>query len=298
MPSDSDAASETVAEAEIEVGRSAHLRVDIAKLIKEHVREGGVVTVDTDGVITFKSTKKEYSKGLSRVEAMIEARRGDGQGTQVPPARTESAKKRRDRARNTHENYIARHKKRNEERQRQAQEASTTATEMQATQATVMTVDLRGEEMNQKNSTVEKIDEEGTVVTPGRTALFVGPGKRRVVEASTPATASEKNKANKSKMAITVAKSDMLKAKRGLEVMAPSGKAKRQDVNVRPNASKMRARVEPTAGKATTAYKATMYMYKSKGITRHESKGETTSYVSAAYKALTRGERMLVATRG
>ena len=60
----------------------------------------------------------------------------------------------------------------------------------------------------------------------------------------------------------------------------------------------MREQVEPApASKATTANKATLYMYKSKGITCNASKGETTSYASAVYKTLTRGEQMLVATR-
>ena len=44
--------------------------------------------------------------------------------------------------------------------------------------------------------------------------------------------------------------------------------------------------------------RVTEVMHKSKGITRPTSEGQTTSYARAAYKALTRGERMLVATRG
>ena len=77
-------------------------------VVQEHVRKGGVVTVDANGVVTLKSNEKRYSKESSRVEAMVEARRSDGQGIHVPPKRTESAKARRDRARNTHANYIAR----------------------------------------------------------------------------------------------------------------------------------------------------------------------------------------------
>ena len=57
-------------------------------------------------------------------------------------------------------------------------------------------------------------------------------------------------------------------------------------------------RTPPAAGEATAVNK-TEHMYKSKGITRmNKSKGETTSYASAAYKALTRGERMLAAAQG
>ena len=85
-------------------------------------------------------------------------------------------------------------------------------------------------------------------------------------------------------------------AKRGLELTAASGKAKRQDVSSPPTACKTRT-VAPPAGEATAVNK-TEHMYKSKGITRmNKSKGETTSYASAAYKALTRGERMLAAAR-
>ena len=302
MPSEPDAASEPVAEAEIEAGRYAHSRVDIEKLITEHVQKGGVVTIDTDGVITFKPNKKGYIKELSYDEAMVEARRGDGRGIKVTPTRTESAKKRRDRARNTHANYVARQEKRQKERQQQqTREAATIATEV--TEAMVTFVE---------KAAVEAINETGTAVAPERAAKYAGPGKRLVVEsqeskkarASKCATASKEKKTDDSSMAIEAARPNAYAptAKRGLEITAALGKAKRQDVSSRPTASKTRTAARtaaPLAGKATAVNKTTEHMYKSKGITRMDkSKGETTSYASAAYKALTRGERMLIATRG
>ena len=295
MPSEPDAASETVAEAEIEADRCAHSRVDIEKLIIKHVQKGGVVTIDADGVIMLKLNEKGYNKesggSIARVEAMVEALRGGGQGTQVSPTRAESAKKRRDRARNTRENYLARQERRREERQRKTRADATIATEA-TVEATVMTVEFTGETVDEKaavKATNVTTNEEGTLVATERTALLASPGKRQAVELQKPCTtASEENEAVQPRMEIKMLELGTSKTKRGLEIVAPaSDKGKRRAA-------------EPLAGKATTVNKTKIYseyMYKSKGIMRSKSKGEATDYAKTVCKALSRGERMLAAAR-
>ena len=266
-------------------------------VVQEHVRKGGIVTVDTDGVVTLKSNVKEHSKESSRVAAMVEARRSDGQGIQMPPKRTESAKARRDRARNTHANYIARQEKRREERLRQAQAAATTAaalsTTTQTKEADVVVVDITGESMK----------EEGTTIAPERHAVDAEPGKRRVVETQPntavaarrgsaqvmePMTTSKASKAINKKTTndtITATRGE----KRGIEAHEATQRARMRSLprDFSQEGKKIAVSRAASAAASTTG----------KGITRKTSKGEITGYAKTVYKALTRGERMLAAAQ-
>ena len=301
MPSEPDAASETVAEAEIEAGRCAHSRVDIDKLIIKHVQKGGVVTIDTGGVITFsfKTNEKRYGKELSRDAAIVEARRGNGQGDPSSPARTVSAKKMRDRARNTHAAYLMRQERRQEERQRQTRAAETLATAAQVTEATFTIVDLRGEVIDEEDA-VSSTNAEGAVTVPERAALFASPGKRRVVEshaaqlgsarATAPMTTSKASEAISKLAAIDAIKAATRKEKRELEAHEADQRKRMQSLS--------RDFSRESNKVATTRTANTAASTTGKGITRNKSKGVTMSYASAVYKALTRGERMLLAARG
>ena len=250
-------------------------------VVQEHVRKGGVVTVDANGVVTLKSNEKRYSKESSRVEAMVEARRSDGQGIQVPPKRTESAKARRDRARNTHANYIARQEKRREERQRQAQAAATTAaalpTAIQANEVDVdvVVVDITGESVN----------EEGTTTAPERRAIVAESGKRRAVETQPDAAET----------AVAARRGSTREEKRGVEGREAARHKRTTSVRreLSWNFSWEREKAVCTASKAAGTA--------SKGITRSvgsaASESKTVSYTQHIYKALTRGERMLLAAQ-
>ena len=133
------------------------------------------------------------------------------------------------------------------------------ATQQKATEAAVIAVAVTAE----KEALMDDDAQQAPTSTPR--PVEMGTGKRRAVAAE-----AETLGAN--------------------GAMATMGEA----VTMPTHESKAR---KPPASKATTANKATIYMYRSKGITRNANKGETTSYASATYQALTRGERMLVATR-
>ena len=250
MPSESDAASETVAEAEIDTSRRcARSSVDVEELIDAMLRKGRGVKLSPDGTITF--YYKMRRKACKPSDGGSVASRGEGHGDTASPARNKTAKKIRDEQRNTRERYEARVLKRIEKAKAERHEI-------------VATGDITtGRAEEQASPVAETADVAMGQTTPERRGVRdVGAreGKRRAVTCET-AEAIERKAATMEVVAAAAASRDVTKQK------------------------KAQARV-------------TEVMHKSKGITRPTSESQTTSYASAAYKALTRGERMLAAAQG
>ena len=234
MPSEPDAASETVAEAIIDAVRCARSSVDVEELIDAMLRKGHNAKISPDGTITLWHKMRRKACKTSRGGSV--ASRGEVQGDTVSPVRSETAKQIRDKQRNTRERYEMRVLKRLEmaKKQRWATIAGT-------------------KETKETNVMNEETMPQVAPAVPERQASKAGAVKRLAIE-------------------------KVIDVKQVIETATTTRAS-------RPNKKYGLGEHE--------------VKYKSKGIARmNKSKSETTSYASAAYKALTRGERMLNATCG
>ena len=122
MPSETDAASETVAEGNSMIASNAHTAVDVEQLVKTQLREGHDVEIYRDRVRIFNKKWREgrrSSKPTRRPSDADDWRR-------APATRAKTAKQRRDEERNTRAKYEERMLKKldKEKAERQASTAA------------------------------------------------------------------------------------------------------------------------------------------------------------------------------